>query len=104
MKALRWPCEMTFPALDILRLSILNPKVHEYLLDDFVLNDLLSMFFLMIKEGMPANNQMLALRSLVNLFSTEKGELVPKFRALPVSRFVKLFLKRDICVRILIRN
>ena len=75
LNVLRWPDEMTFPALDILRLALTNSRAQEYLLDDYVLNDLLSLFFVMIKPEMPAACQMLTVRCLVNMFGHEKGKI-----------------------------
>eukprot|EP00095_Tigriopus_kingsejongensis_P004294 maker-scaffold722_size106786-snap-gene-0.32 protein:Tk04294 transcript:maker-scaffold722_size106786-snap-gene-0.32-mRNA-1 annotation:"phospholipase a-2-activating protein isoform x2" len=92
MKALRWPKDMAFPALDILRLAITNPKVNSMLMEDVVLNDLLSLLLVNMKPEMPVNCQMLAMRTLSNMFSVEKGERVMlQSRDSIITRLLALF-------------
>ncbi|TRY63728.1 hypothetical protein TCAL_07145 [Tigriopus californicus] len=92
MKALRWPKDLAFPALDILRLAITNPSVNPVLLEDVVLNDLLSLMLANMKSEMPINCQMLAMRTLVNMFSVPKGERVMlQCRDSIITRLLTLF-------------
>lgn len=92
MKALRWPKDLAFPALDILRLAITNPSVNPVLLEDVVLNDLLSLMLANMKSAMPVNCQMLAVRTLVNMFSVPKGERVMlQCRDSIITRLLTLF-------------
>lgn len=73
-KATHWPEDIVFPILDILRLAVRHPQVNETLCGEAegvqLCNHLLS---LMRPEGRPAN-QMLALRTLCNCFSSRHGK------------------------------
>lgn len=62
-----------FPCLDLLRLSLVNPVAAELLLAKHS-EELLDLLLQNLTTHDKAANQMLALRSLANLFNTDKGE------------------------------
>ncbi|NXN99308.1 PLAP protein, partial [Rhinopomastus cyanomelas] len=73
-KAVHWPEDIVFPALDILRLSLRHPTVNENFCSE---KDPVQFIALLRKflspEGKLAN-QLLALRTLCNCFASEAGE------------------------------
>ena len=75
VKALRWPQEFTFPCIDLVRMAILNPPTADILLAKHS-EELLDIILQNLSSSTKAANQMLALRSLANLFSTDKGKLI----------------------------
>ncbi|XP_018615229.1 phospholipase A-2-activating protein isoform X1 [Scleropages formosus] len=94
-KTTRWPEEIVFPVLDILRLAVRHPVVNERLCGETegvqFCNHILS---LMEPQGRPAN-QMLALRILCNCFAGPQGrQLLMAQREAVMSRAVEL---RAVC-------
>ena len=73
MKALRWPQNMSFPALDILRCAVLNPKTNKFLLNDTTIDDVISLMMSGLDAGSPDNCKMLTLRILANMFLNDRG-------------------------------
>ncbi|XP_060221853.1 phospholipase A-2-activating protein isoform X2 [Meriones unguiculatus] len=73
-KAINWPEDIVFPALDILRLSIKHPSVNENFCNekegDQFSNHLIN---LLNPKGKPAN-QLLALRTFCNCFVSQAGQ------------------------------
>lgn len=76
MRALGWPAKFSFPALDILRLAILNPKASALLLDGEIIDKLFSLLLLNINASALDNCQMLAMKTLANMFCSERGNLI----------------------------
>lgn len=72
VKILNWPKDQVFPCLDLLRLSLANPVAAELLLAKHS-EELLDLLLQNLTTHDKAANQMLALRSLANLFNTDKG-------------------------------
>jgi hypothetical protein len=72
IKALRWPGDLNFPCIDLVRLSLVNPAAVELLLAKHS-EELLDLLLQNLSPSSKAANQMLALRSLANLFGSEKG-------------------------------
>lgn len=75
MKALGWSSDLAFPALDVLRLAILNPRVNAALLSDELLKQVFSLLLLNLSQSSSENCQMLALRTIANMYSTDAGML-----------------------------
>ena len=73
VKILNWPKDQVFPCLDLLRLSLANLAAAELLLAKHS-EELLDLLLQNLTIQDKAANQMLALRSLANLFMTDKGE------------------------------
>ena len=92
-RLLKWPDAQTFPALDILRSSLLNTGCHSLLLEKSSLDEIFSACLRHLDKTSPPNCQMLALRCLVNLFSSEAGSnMMRLYRDSVVSRIMeKLF-------------
>lgn len=96
MKILGWPQQKAFPALDILRLAVINPKVSPMLLDLSIAHDLIRLLLTNLQPGVPDNCVMLALRVLSNLFSLENGlKLVRMERGNIVDKVVALLPKEN---------
>ena len=92
-RLLRWPDSQTFPALDILRASLLNTGCQPLLLEKSSLDEIFSLCLRHLDKSSPPNCQMLALRCLVNLFSSEAGRTMMRlYRDSVISRIMeKLF-------------
>ena len=73
MRALRWPASLCLPALDILRLTVLNPKANEVLFQKSIFEDLFSLLLISVKSNNNDNCLMLAIRTIANMFSNKKG-------------------------------
>ena len=73
MRALRWPASLCLPALDILRLMVLNSKASEVLFQDSIFEDLFSLLLISVKSNNNDNCLMLAIRTIANMFSHKKG-------------------------------
>ena len=73
LKALRWPQNLSFPALDILRCAIVNPKTNNLLLDDKTIDDVISLMMTGLGTESPDNCKMLTLRILANMFLDQRG-------------------------------
>ena len=73
VKILNWPKEQVFPCLDLLRLALVNAAVSDQLLSKHS-EELLDLLLQNLSPNDKPANQMLALRSLANLFVSEKGE------------------------------
>jgi len=69
---LSWEGAFVFPALDLCRAALLNPAAQELLLETDILNKVFSTCLSMIDREAPAAAQMLALRTLANMFATVK--------------------------------
>ena len=74
MRALRWPASLSLPALDILRLAVLNPKANAVLFQASIIDDLFSLLLISVKSNKNDNCLMLAVRAIANMFSVEKGK------------------------------
>uniref|UniRef100_A0A2K6F8R3 Phospholipase A2 activating protein n=1 Tax=Propithecus coquereli TaxID=379532 RepID=A0A2K6F8R3_PROCO len=73
-KAINWPEDIVFPALDILRLSIKHPSVNENFCNEKEGAQLSShLINLLNPKGKPAN-QLLALRTFCNCFVGQAGQ------------------------------
>ncbi|NWX92594.1 PLAP protein, partial [Nothoprocta ornata] len=73
-KAVNWPEDIVFPALDILRLSIRHPVVNENFCSE---KDHVQFIILLLKFLNPKGkqaNQLLALRALCNCFVSQAGQ------------------------------
>ncbi|XP_025934491.1 phospholipase A-2-activating protein isoform X2 [Apteryx rowi] len=73
-KAVNWPEDIVFPALDILRLSIRHPTVNENFCSE---KDRVQFIILLLKFLNPKGkqaNQLLALRALCNCFVSQAGQ------------------------------
>jgi len=92
-KLLSWPDTQVFPALDLLRASLLNPGSQAHLLEKSSLDQLFSSCLKHVDKTSPPACQMLALRTLCNLFSCDQGEqLLRTYRESVVTRvFEQLF-------------
>ncbi|XP_060069922.1 phospholipase A-2-activating protein-like [Ylistrum balloti] len=71
MKILTWPHEAVFPALDVLRIAIKDPFMSERLCTNVHFVDSRLMY---LSKNNTANNQMLTLRTLCNMFRQHFGE------------------------------
>ena len=94
---LKWPEAQTFPALDLLRASLLNPGCQPLLTEKTSLDEIFSLCLRHVDKASPPNCQMLSLRCLCNLFSTEAGQgIMRTYRDSVVSRVMeKLFPVAD---------
>ena len=72
MRILRWPKEMAFPGIDLLRLALLNESANQQLLEHQS-EEILDILLQHIANKGKATNQMLALRCIANFFNCEKG-------------------------------
>jgi len=90
---LSWPDAQVFPALDLLRASLLNPASQAILLEKSSLDLIFSSCLKHVDKTSPPPCQMLALRALCNLFSCQQGEdLLRTYRESVISRvFEQLF-------------
>ncbi|MEE6459049.1 hypothetical protein FKM82_000524 [Ascaphus truei] len=73
-KAINWPEEIVFPALDVLRLSIKNPTVNETFCSEKEGSQFSSYLLRLMRPSGKQANQLLALRTLCNCFSQEPGK------------------------------
>ncbi len=92
MRALGWPGKYSFPALDILRLAILNPKSSQMLLDEQIIDNLFSLLLMNTSPGALDNCKMLAIRTMANMFSTEKGNVSSVLNKHHQCIFISFFL------------
>ena len=69
---LRWPTEFNFPCIDLVRLALVNPPASDLLLAKHA-EELLDILLQNLSVTDKTANQMLALRCLANLFSSDKG-------------------------------
>lgn len=76
IKVLGWPLDKTFPALDILRLAVKNPKANDTLLNAELIDNLVSLLLTSIDPVAPDACQMLGLRTMANMFTVEAGKNV----------------------------
>lgn len=74
LKALRWPQNLSFPALDILRCAIVNPKANNFLLDERTIDEVISLMMTGLDAASPDNCKMLTLRILSNMFLDQRGK------------------------------
>lgn len=90
---LTWPDAQVFPALDLLRASLLNPASHAIILEKSTLDQIFSSCLKHVDKDSPAPCQMLALRALCNMFSFTQGEqLLRTYRESVIARvFEQLF-------------
>ncbi|NP_001411767.1 phospholipase A-2-activating protein isoform 5 [Mus musculus] len=72
-KAINWPEDIVFPALDILRLSIKHPNVNENFCNEKGDQFSSHLINLLNPKGKPAN-QLLALRTFCNCFVSQAGQ------------------------------
>jgi len=72
IKTLRWPSDLNFPCIDLVRMSLVNPLATDLLLTKHS-EELLDLLLQNLSSSNKAANQMLALRSLANLFNSDKG-------------------------------
>ncbi|XP_078532836.1 phospholipase A-2-activating protein [Lissotriton helveticus] len=73
-KTIKWPEDIVFPALDILRLSIKHPSVNENYCSEKTCNQLSNHLVKLLKPSGKQANQLLALRTLSNCFTSEPGQ------------------------------
>ena len=93
LTVLQWPEQHTFPALDILRSSLLNSGAVSLITEKSSLDQVFSSCLRHVASSSPAPAQMLSLRCLTNLFHCEAGhQLMRTYRDSVVSRVMeKLF-------------
>uniref|UniRef100_A0A803YIJ1 Phospholipase A2 activating protein n=1 Tax=Meleagris gallopavo TaxID=9103 RepID=A0A803YIJ1_MELGA len=73
-KAINWPEDIVFPALDILRLSVRHPIVNENFCGEEAHMEFIHLLLKFLNpQGKPAN-QLLALRALCNCFVSQAGQ------------------------------
>ncbi|OXB81746.1 UNVERIFIED_CONTAM: hypothetical protein H355_010307 [Colinus virginianus] len=73
-KAINWPEDIVFPALDILRLSVRHPIVNENFCGEKTHVQFIHLLLKFLNpQGKPAN-QLLALRALCNCFVSQAGQ------------------------------
>uniref|UniRef100_A0A8V0XQN2 Phospholipase A-2-activating protein n=1 Tax=Gallus gallus TaxID=9031 RepID=A0A8V0XQN2_CHICK len=73
-KAINWPEDIVFPALDILRLSVRHPIVNENFCGEKAHVQFIHLLLKFLNpQGKPAN-QLLALRALCNCFVSQAGQ------------------------------
>ncbi|XP_069487023.1 phospholipase A-2-activating protein [Ambystoma mexicanum] len=73
-KAVRWPEDIVFPALDILRLSVRHPRVNENYCSEKACDQFCSHLIKFLNPSGKQANQLLALRALSNCFTSEPGQ------------------------------
>lgn len=90
---LSWPAANIFPVLDLVRAILLCPATQDLLLEKDILDKVFSACLEQVKKEAPAPAQMLALRTLSNMFTTTKSEqLLRTYRDSVLTRiFEKLF-------------
>merc|ERR1719187_1848710 len=90
---LTWPAANIFPVLDLVRAVFLCPATQDLLLEKDILDKVFSACLQQVDKEAPAPAQMLALRTLSNMFATNKGEqLLRTYRDSVLTRiFEKLF-------------
>jgi len=90
---LTWPAANIFPVLDLVRAVLLCPATQDLLLEKDILDKVFSACLQQVDKEAPAPAQMLALRTLSNMFATMKGELLLRtYRDSVLTRiFEKLF-------------
>ena len=80
-------CSQAFPGLDLVRAALLSPASQPLLLDKEVLDKIFSACLGHLSREYPVPCQMLSLRALCNLFSSQQGrELLATYRDSVVSR------------------
>ncbi|XP_075682559.1 phospholipase A-2-activating protein isoform X2 [Rhinoderma darwinii] len=72
-RAVKWPEDIVFPALDILRLAVRNPTVNEMFCSEREGSAFTDYLFQIMRPGGKQANQLLVLRTLCNCFSFEAG-------------------------------
>ncbi|XP_066460396.1 phospholipase A-2-activating protein isoform X1 [Eleutherodactylus coqui] len=72
-RAVQWPEDIVFPALDILRLAIKNPTVNEMFCSEREGSAFTHYLFRIMRPAGKQANQLLALRTFCNCFSLESG-------------------------------
>ncbi|XP_064410787.1 phospholipase A-2-activating protein [Latimeria chalumnae] len=73
-KAINWPQEIVFPALDVLRLSVKHPQVNEHFCNEKDGGQFCNHLINLIDPKGKLANQMLALRTLCNCFVGQPGQ------------------------------
>uniref|UniRef100_A0A8C8RS36 Phospholipase A-2-activating protein n=1 Tax=Pelusios castaneus TaxID=367368 RepID=A0A8C8RS36_9SAUR len=73
-KAINWPEDIVFPALDILRLSIRHPTVNENFCSEKDSIQFSSHLLKYLSSSGKQANQLLALRTLCNCFASQAGQ------------------------------
>ncbi|XP_054843324.1 phospholipase A-2-activating protein isoform X2 [Eublepharis macularius] len=96
LKAISWPADIVFPALDILRLAIKNPSVSESFCSEKDGIQFSSHLIKFLNLGGKQANQMLALRTLCNCFVHPVGQkLMMSQGDLIMSQAIELKLSRN---------
>ncbi|XP_038048576.1 phospholipase A-2-activating protein-like [Patiria miniata] len=72
-RALQWPMDKVFPAIDILRLVIRHPAINQHFCNQTDGNQFLSRLLLLASESSTPASRMLAMRTLSNAFSQPHG-------------------------------
>ena len=70
--------DIAFPAIDILRLSIRHPAINQHFCNSKDGEEFVRHVLKFLSNAQPAANQMLALRTLVNVFNQTAGEHLMK--------------------------
>ncbi|NXL88987.1 PLAP protein, partial [Alectura lathami] len=73
-KAVNWPEDIVFPALDILRLSVRHPTVNENFCGEKAHVQFIHLLLKFLNPEGKQANQLLALRALCNCFVSEAGQ------------------------------
>ncbi|KAM8962208.1 phospholipase A-2-activating protein [Pelodytes ibericus] len=90
-RAINWPEEIVFPALDVLRLSIKHPTVNEMFCNDKEGSQFSNYLFKLMHPGGRHANQLLALRTLCNSFSYKPGtQLMMSQRDTVITKAIEL--------------
>ncbi|XP_075066161.1 phospholipase A-2-activating protein isoform X1 [Mixophyes fleayi] len=72
-RAAKWPEEIVFPALDVLRIAVKNPTVNEMFCNEKEGSQFSNYLFQIMRPSGKQANQLLVLRTLCNCFSCESG-------------------------------
>ncbi|XP_018423851.1 PREDICTED: phospholipase A-2-activating protein isoform X1 [Nanorana parkeri] len=72
-RAVRWPEEIVFPAMDVLRIVVKIPTINEMFCSENG-NQFINYLFQIMRPSGRQANQLLALRTLCNCFASEPGE------------------------------
>ncbi|KAM9251243.1 phospholipase A-2-activating protein [Cariama cristata] len=73
-RAVNWPEDIVFPALDILRLSVRHPTVNENFCSEKGHVEFIILLFKFLNPESKQANQLLALRTLCNCFVSQAGQ------------------------------
>ncbi|KAM9329760.1 phospholipase A-2-activating protein [Gastrophryne carolinensis] len=73
-RAVKWPEEIVFPALDVLRIAVKMSTINEMFCNEKEGNQFINYLFQIMRPSGKQANQLLALRTLCNMFTCKPGE------------------------------